>query len=199
MVSSTLLEPADNPYRSSVTWDTPASRSGYTDDDVIELRAFVGAKADHFLRKWLPRLEDPQQGDVRFSWIAFFFPVLWLGFRKMYLLALIVGVVPAVLSIAQQLLFVNALGLQSAPLGANVILNLLACVVCGLYGNAWYLNHAEAAIAQAHKEGFVGEHLLLTLAHRGGTSVVGLIGMWVLNIVVGMVTGVALVVMQMSA
>ena len=199
MAPTTLLEPADNPYRSSVAWDAPASRSGYTDDDVIELRAFVGPKADHFLRKWLPRLQDPQQGDVGFSWIAFFFPVLWLGYRKMYLPALIVGVVPAVLSIAQQLVFVNVLHLQSAPLGANLILNLLACLVCGLYGNAWYLNHAEAAIAQAHKEGFVGEHLLLTVARRGGTSVLGLIGMWVLSIIVGMLTGVAMIVMQISA
>ncbi len=199
MAPSTLLEPADNPYRSSVTWEAPAVRRGYTDDDLIELRAFVGAKADHFLRKWLPRLQDPQQGDVGFSWIALFLPVLWLGYRKMYLPALIVGVVPAVLSVAQQLLFVTGLGLESAPLGANVILNLLACVICGLYGNAWYLNHAEAAIARAHNEGFGGEHLLLTLAHRGGTSVFGLIGMWVLSVIVGMLIGVALFALQMSA
>ncbi len=70
--------------------------------------------------------------------------------------------------------------------------------VCGLYGNAWYLSHAEGAIARARQEGLVGDQLLMTLMRRGGTSWLGLFGMWLLTGLVGAFTAIFLLVLQLS-
>jgi hypothetical protein len=197
MTPPTLLEPADNPYRSTVTWSEPGSRS-YSGDELIELQAFVGPKAQHFLRKWLPRLEDPERGDVGISWICLFFPVLWFGFRKMYKPAVLILAATVVLTVMQQVLFVNLLKLVSVPAGSNIIVGLMINLVCALYGNAWYLNHAEASIARARREGIAGEQLLLTLARRGGTSILGLIGMWVLSFIGGAIGAIAMIILQIQ-
>ena len=190
MAPSTLLESADNPYRSSVQWETTVSRRTYTDADLVELRAFVGPRADHFLRKWLPRLEDPASGDVGFSWISLFFPVYWLGFRKMYKAMLLLLVVTLILTIAPQFVFVNLLKLERVPLGVAPIIGIMINFVCGLYGNAWYLNHAEATIARSKQEGHIGDQLLITLMQRGGTSALGIAAAFVLSVVFGAVGGV---------
>ncbi len=107
MVPSALLEPADNPYRSKMNWDSPTTRGGYTDADLIELRAFVGSNVEHFLRKWLPRLEDPQHGDVGFSWICLFFPYLWFGYRRMYKVGLLLTGTSCLVLVLQQIVFLN--------------------------------------------------------------------------------------------
>lgn len=198
MTPPTVLEPADNPFRSTVTWSEPASRS-YSGDELLELQAFVGPKADHFLRKWLPRLEDPERGDVGISWICLFFPVLWFGFRKMYKPAALMLVATAALAVLQQLLFVNVLKLAAVPPGSNIIVGLMPNLVCALYGNAWYLNQAETAIAQARREGLVGEQLLWAVARRGGTSILGLIGMWVLTFVIGVLGAFAIIVLHFQS
>jgi hypothetical protein len=195
MTPPTLLEPADNPYRSTVAWNEPASRS-YSGDELIELQAFVGPKAQHFLRKWLPRLEDPESGDVGFSWICLFFPALWFGYRKLFKPGIVYLAATAALFVGQQLLFVNILKLAAIPPGSNLIVGLMANIVCGLYGNAWYLNHAEAVIAQTRREGMSGEQLLHTLSRRGGTSVLGLIGMWFLSFVAGVCGALVVIALQ---
>jgi hypothetical protein len=198
MTPPTLLEPADNPYRSTVTWNEPASRS-YSGDELIELQAFVGPKAQHFLRKWLPRLEDPESGDVGFSWICLFFPALWFGYRKLYKPGIVYLVATAALVIAQQLLFVNILKLAAIPTGSNLIVAVMANLVCALYGNAWYLNHAEATIARARREGIAGEQLLHTLSRRGGTSLLGLFGMWILSSIAGAFGALIAIVLQFQS
>jgi hypothetical protein len=74
------------------------------------------------------------------------------------------------MSIGVQLLFLFAFRSDSTPVSVSLLANLMFCLVCGLYGNAWYLAHARRKIACARAEGLEGEYLLRELANRGGTS-----------------------------
>ena len=195
---SALLEPADNPYRSTANWEGTSPRGGYRESDLIELRAFVGARADHYLRKWLPRLEDPDNGDVGMSWVALFFPTFWMGYRKLYRPALIYLALTVAASIGLQVLFVNSLQMVQVPLGATFIVRLMMNLVCALYGNAWYLQHAENVIARARQAGKVGDQMLITLMRRGGTSWLGLVGMFVLGAIANIIAAIFVLMSQFA-
>ena len=62
-----------------------------------------------------------------------------------------------------------------APLLAVCIGTVLIQVVCMLYANAWYLQHALGQVNRLKNHGYKGNELLLQLARRGGTSVLGVI------------------------
>ena len=56
-----------------------------------------------------------------------------------------------------------------------MIVNLVTSTICAVYANAWYLAHAQRAIAKARAEGYEEEALWHILAKRGGTSVLAAI------------------------
>ena len=172
------LEPADNPYRSPASlnpaWETSTSHD-YGADELIELRAFVGPRADKYLRKWTPRLDNPVDGDCGFNWAAFFLTSYWLGYRRMYAGAFLVTATFVGLGIGQEVLFVKVLKLRAVPIGVNLIVWAMVHFVCGLYANRWYLTRAQAAVAAAHQQRLEGQMLLLNLVNRGGTSWLGIL------------------------
>lgn len=174
MASSAQLE-FENPYQSSAASVIDAVAVSSVTDELIELRAFVGPKFEHYLRKWHPRLEDPQNGDVGISWIALFFPVWWMGFRKMYLQMAIYLATSTAAMIGLRATFIYGLEQSDAPLLALCIGWTVIQVVCLLYGNAWYLQHAQSTINRLKSHGYKGNELLMQLARRGGTSVLGVI------------------------
>jgi hypothetical protein len=45
-------------------------------------------------------------------------------------------------------------------------------MVCGGFGNAWYLSHTQEAITQVRGQELTGDVYLQALAKRGGTSIV---------------------------
>lgn len=173
MAPSAQLE-FENPYQSTATLAEAAAISSAT-DELIELRAFVGPKFEHYLRKWHPRLEDPESGDVGISWVALFITALWMGYRKMYgpLLIYLTGSAAAMLGL--RALFIYGLDQPDAPLLAIGICTLLIQVVCMLYGNAWYLQHATKQINRLKNHGYKGNELLIQAARRGGTSGLGVV------------------------
>lgn len=70
---------------------------------VRSLRLFVKENQDYYLSKW--RVMDNSEGVatmISWNWAAFFFGVLWFGFRKMYLLASVLVFIPAILFIIQR-------------------------------------------------------------------------------------------------
>jgi hypothetical protein len=141
-----------------------------------ELRAFVGPRSDYYLRKWAPRLEDPK-GEVGMNWAAFFLTAFWMAYRKMYAATFIFYGVVMLLTIVQQVAFVGILGSEAVPAGVGLIVNIAVALVCGLCGNAWYLNHTRRKIAAAQAQGLQGENLNYHLARRGGTSLAASFGM----------------------
>ncbi len=138
----------DSPYRG-----TAAERSGFNADPALleyveALRAFVGPKADYYLKKWAPRFQDPK-ADVGLNWAAFFLTGLWFGYRRMVKAALILYAVVIALWLAQVGVFMFTLGMPRVPPLATLIVNLMVCITCGAFANGWYLAKANRAIAAA--------------------------------------------------
>ncbi len=164
----------ENPYQSSATLAETAAINSAT-DELIELRAFVGPKFEHYLRKWHPRLEDPQNGDVGISWVGLFITAWWMGYRKMYAQLVIYLVASSTAMLGLHAVFIYGLNQPNAPLLAVCVATALVQVVCMLYANAWYLQHALGQVNRLKSHGYKGNELLLQLARRGGTSVLGVI------------------------
>src|SRR5262245_25293633 len=87
MSESAPFDGLENPYASP---QTAPERTGLsTSGDALEqeLRAFVGPRADVYLRKWAPLLYG--SGQAGFNWPAFLLAGIWLPYRKMYAVSLI--------------------------------------------------------------------------------------------------------------
>ena len=178
----------ENPYSSTATLEPAADASE------SELRAFVGPRSDFYLRKWAPRLAD-SSGDCGMNWAAFFLTSFWLAYRKMYAATFVYYAAIILLMIAEQFVFVVLIG-SAVPGAVGLIVNLLVCLVCGLYGNAWYLAHTRGKIAAARKQGLQDEPLLIHLMNRGGTSLLSAFG---LNFLISMVLGIAVAIVVIAA
>ena len=170
------------------------SRAGYTKKMAIsdinepmetlteeEIRAFVGYgyEADYFLYKWRPALEGLSD-EVGFSWVAFFLTVLWLPFRKMYRVTLILYAIIILETILEEILFVGILGKNETPNSIAGIGGLVLSVVCGACGNRWYLSHTKKVVSQLRSQGMQQESYLHMLSERGGTNLLASLGFFVL-------------------
>ena len=144
----------------------PAADEGAEEDS---LRTFVGSNANYYLGKW--KLLDGAAHARGFNWAAFFLSGLWIGYRKMYTVAAVFFGIIMAETIAEEVLFVGVLGQPEAPAALTNLVNLVAAVVCGSYGNRWYLSHARRAIADVRTEETEEPAVSAALAKRGGTSV----------------------------
>lgn len=143
-----------------------------------ELRAAVGPRADFYLRKW----QDKEGGG--FNWAAFLLSGLWLPYRKMYratgvLFALVVGE-----TLFEEALFVYGLGMPEVPRWVERVVSLVVCVVCGRFGNRWYLQHVAAGVQQARSATSDEPSRLQYLVRRGGTSVLAAVAFFAAFVVV---------------
>ena len=62
-------------------------------------------------------------------------------------------------SIVEEVLFVGVLGAKTAA-GLGQVVGFLAAIVCGAYGNRWYLSHARKVISNIRAQG-LEEHAAL--------------------------------------
>lgn len=162
--------PSANAFAPHMSGAMPSSGSA-TAEDAEEplLRAFVGPKADYYLGKWRPSQAGPEHS-TGFNWAAFLLSGLWLPYRKMYTITLILLGIILVESVAEEVLFVGILGEPEPPLVLSRVIGLGVAVLCGAYGNRWYLAHARKAIAEVRAQGFDQQATHDRLAKRGGTS-----------------------------
>ncbi len=185
----------DNPYQApqsdfthtTVVEGIDLGASGLTE---AEIRAFVGKNADYYLKKWAPALRG--HGGAGFNLAALLLSGLWLGYRKMYKTLIILFAIIAAVTILEQ--GVATFGLadpDAVGLFGNLV-GLVAAIVCGMYGNAWYLSHTRAAIMQVRATGRGGEADLAELSRRGGTSVASSLGMFFLYLVAMFVIGLVI-------
>jgi Protein of unknown function (DUF2628) len=129
-----------------------------------ELRAVFGRRADYYLAQWHGTAQR------RSNWAAFFFSALWLAFRRMYLLAvLLFGVVFAV-SILEQPVF-SWLGHADVPRVVDRAVDLVLAITCGASGNRWYFAHVRRLVARTRALALPEEAHLHALVRRGGTRV----------------------------
>jgi hypothetical protein len=148
-----------------------------------EVRAFVGPKADYYLKQWRPVLEG--KGNVRsatgFNWTALLLSGLWIPYRKMYPVAAIFFVVSLGAGIVEDIIC-GFLGRPEAPVLLARLEGLVASTVCGRFGNAWYLSHTQKTIAKLRGLGLQEDAYFQVLARRGGASIAAVLGFWLLAI-----------------
>jgi hypothetical protein len=144
-----------------------------------EIRSFVGPKADYYLEKWADSLalKDESYG-AGFNWAAFFLSGLWLPYRKMYLVTLIFYGIILAESVLEDLVFIGILDEPEPPPALGRMVGLAIAIVCGWYGNRWYLSHTRAKIAELRGLGEEDEAYMQVLAKQGGRSLAASLGIF---------------------
>jgi hypothetical protein len=134
------------------------------------LRAFVGSNADYYLRVWAPALTG-ESGDRGFNWAAAILSATWLLYRRMYGRALIVYAVLAAAAFIDVRSPADASGRR--PPVVEVLAGGGVVLVCGLWGNSWYLSRAHRAVRQTPGGGTDEATRQAALRRAGGTNLVG--------------------------
>ena len=135
-----------------------------TQQEREELRIFVGKNADYYISKW----EEIAESKVSWNWAAFFFGLLWFGYRKMYIHAFIFIAFSLLLQFVQ--IKMNTTHLVIA------LTNLIISVVIGSFGNYLYYEYAKSKVKEIKQKGLDERSLYLELARQGGTSYFTAIG-----------------------
>jgi hypothetical protein len=173
----------DNPYRAP---DALIGQEGEDFADALsaspsperDLRVFVRRNADYYLKKWAPALRFG--GGAGFNWAAFLFSGLWLPYRKMYKITFIFyGFV--LLEVAAELAIAGLVpGSEKGVELVGRLVSLVATIIIGKSGNAWYLSHAQKAIAGVRSLGLPAGESTKELARRGGTNLPAAFGLMLL-------------------
>ena len=182
---------SENPYASPVI---PSLESAVTASEGLESRqlsALVGSNAYYYLDNWTPLLRGWSRS-AGFNWAAFFLSGIWLPYRKMYKATVLFYVIIIVESIVEEMVFVGILGRPETSAALERVVGLVAAIICGAYGNRWYLSHARAVVSELSGAGLRDDALMQMLSKRGGTSVAASLGMFVLFIVVLLATFIPL-------
>jgi hypothetical protein len=129
-----------------------------------ELRAVIGPKADYYVSQW------HGTATRSYNWAAFLLSGLWIPFRRMYWsTAIFYGVILADVIVEEVIL--HALGRAEWPRAVERVLMILPGIVCGVFGNRWYVHHLRRVIAATRSLALPEEEHLRELAARGGTRV----------------------------
>lgn len=140
-----------------------------------EITAFVGQNADYYFSRWTPLMEG--QNWTSFNWAAFGLSGFWLPYRKMYKAALIFYGIILLESIVEWRVFAD-----ETPRGLESLVGLAAAVICGAYGNRWYLAHATNVIMQVRAQELPENAFMDAISKRGGTSVGAALGYFAVSV-----------------
>lgn len=122
------------------------------------LRLFIGEKKQHYyIRRW-------SKGLNTWNWIAFFFPLFWFGYRKMY---------KPIFSILGLFIVINllvtVLGIDEVIF--NAVMGFAVSFTVGINGNNFYHRHALKRIREMSESNISDVELLKNeIRFRGGTS-----------------------------
>lgn len=169
--------PAQNP--------TPIAETDKVPQELVgDLRLLVGDNAQQFLRSWLPALTG-QAGSMGFNRAAFFLGGFYLAYRRMYQAAFIYYAVVFAQLFAEVVLFRGVLGLTRPPAIVNFLVGFTTAIVTGTLANRWYLRHARRIVEEIRSQNLPDAERRQVLAARGGTDVIGALGVVVTSVVAG--------------
>jgi hypothetical protein len=137
-----------------------------------EVGAFVRKEADYYLKKWQPILEGRSQW-AGFNWAAFFLTGLWLAYRKMFKGAFIFYGIILIVSFLKWFYTFAFLFKPEPPVALNILeglVVLVAGIICGTFGNIWYLSRTRKEINEIRTQGLQEEAYFQSLSKSGGTS-----------------------------
>ncbi len=138
--------------------------SEITEEQKEELFAFVGENEGYYEAAWFGA------NGTKFNWVAFFFPLPWFIYRKMYgvaglfFLALLIGVVLSIFL-------------------PEIVIGVLAGAICGFLGNRWYFKHVQRKVALVQWKEPDKEKRLEILKKRGGVNLGGAIAVGFIGLV----------------
>ncbi len=157
---SSSMDPKQNanPYAATEFLSVPSARPTHEERSLQtgDLRAFVGKREEYYLTAWAPALKGYGQV-TSFNWCAFFFTVMWMAYRKMYFFAFLYTGVGVLVSIIQEVVCSVYFGLPESPRFVDRIATLVFSLICGSFGNRWYLRHAQQQIAKIQSIGLAHE------------------------------------------
>ncbi len=143
-----------------------------------EVRAFIGREADYYLKKWQPILEGRGRW-AGFNWAAFFLTDLWLAYRKMYKAIFVYYGA----KIAGGILLGAIIGKHMDSNILEILFGLAAGIVCGVFGNIWYLSRTLKVVNEIRSQGLQEDAYFQSLSKFGGTNIRLSIGLFILVIV----------------
>ncbi|MBJ9980426.1 DUF2628 domain-containing protein [Bacillus sp. S70] len=123
------------------------------------LLKIVQNKKSYYDFKW-GEVKDPAKENT-WNWIAFFFTLFWIAYRKMYKLFFLLGL----LQIPWFIIF----HLIDIPLWVDIVLYLEFCFVVGWNGNRWYFKHAIQILGKVKSLPQTQQDLYLRA--KGGTHI----------------------------
>ncbi|WP_349674842.1 DUF2628 domain-containing protein [Lacrimispora sp.] len=112
---------------------------------------FVGENYGYYEKQWRGRMM--QQNFSSWNWAAFFFPLYWLVYRKMYLEGFLFGVITLFTPIIP---------------GSGLILHILV----GVYANSYYRKKELKVLAQTPQ--LTEWEAIQYIKKHGGTNVLGI-------------------------
>lgn len=128
----------------------------------VELRELFGPRADYYVMQW----SGASRRTVNRP--ALFLSGLWLPFRRMYLATAIFYSVALLETVVEELLLWR-LGYPRVLRLVDAAVMLVPAIVCGVWGNRWYMAHARRILAQTRALELPMKHSLGILRNRGGT------------------------------
>jgi hypothetical protein len=165
------MSTSEHLLRASASASTIAERDHITLTEA-EARAFVGPRSDRYLAMWHKYLAGVS-ALPRFNFAAFFAAPLWLGYRRMYGLAIGWWVLLAAIFLTEELVLRDW-----APAARRDVIRLtgfLMAVTAGRLGSYLYLLKAERTTRAVRLTSSDPDARREALARRGGVSWRGMI------------------------
>lgn len=131
-----------------------------------EKSLFVEENLHYYARKW----ERIDKGGLTFNFVAFFFSIGWLGYRKMYVPVVMIGL----LFLMNDILYIffelnNIIALIDKYIGMGVN------VIVGMFGNDIYKWHTEKKVQAIKEKATSPAEKVTLLTKKGGTSLLGIL------------------------
>lgn len=122
-----------------------------------DLKLFIGGKKQsYYMTKW-KKFKEPGNNGISWNWAAFFLNFFWLAYRKMYIHAIVVGVIYFIIG---EVLSENLTSLSGLILG----------VVFGLFGNKIYYDYSKKEIHKIKSNCRDTSKQKREILNKGGTS-----------------------------
>jgi hypothetical protein len=138
-------------------------------EEEADLRAVVGPNADHYLRIW-SRILTGRGTNTGFNRIAFFFPFIWLVYRRMYRIAIVLFVISFAVGVVNVIVCVVVFGTIQTPVLVEVVESFFLASICGGYANHWYLSHVRRIVTDVRRDLESESAVHKALIARGGTN-----------------------------
>ncbi|WP_078555208.1 DUF2628 domain-containing protein [Bacillus alkalicellulosilyticus] len=121
---------------------------------------FIGKNQSYYFTKW--------KNENSWNWVAFFFPIFWLGYRKMYSTVFLIIGLFLLLDIIMLIIY------PTYPIQFDYFVGTITGVIIGSQGNRLYKNHMNKKILAIEDTNVPEESKRNQIKAAGGASVGGI-------------------------